>query len=199
MRLQILIGYIEGAILYKEPALVQVLCGGIGYEVYIPMSTYESIGEVGDEVRLKTYLNVKEDALHLYGFITNEEKVVFIKVIGVRGIGPRIALGILSSLPPLRFVEALQEQDIDVLSAIPGIGRKTAERLTVDLRDQFPDLVRPVGRLDFRREEEEAIKALVALGFSTTMARKSVREVIREVEEEISTEEIVKKALGTIR
>jgi len=199
MRLQVLIGYIEGAILYKEPALVQVLCGGIGYEVYIPMSTYESIGEVGDEVRLKTYLNVKEDALHLYGFITDEEKVVFIKVIGVRGIGPRIALGILSSLPPLRFVEALQEQDIDVLSAIPGIGRKTAERLTVDLRDQFPDLVRPVGRLDFRREEEEAIKALVALGFSTTMARKSVREVIREVEEEISTEEIVKKALGTIR
>jgi len=200
MRLQVLIGYIEGAILYKEPALVQVLCGGIGYEVYIPMSTYESIGEVGDEVRLKTYLNVKEDALHLYGFITDEEKVVFIKVIGVRGIGPRIALGILSSLPPLRFVEALQEQDIDVLSAIPGIGRKTAERLTVDLRDQFPDLVRPVGRLDFRREEEEAIQTPWSPSvFSTTMARKSVREVIREVEEEISTEEIVKKALGTIR
>jgi Holliday junction DNA helicase RuvA len=194
-----LIGYIEGTIVYKEPALVQVLCGGIGYNVYIPMSTYEGIGEVGGEVRLKTYLNVKEDALHLYGFITDEEKAVFIKVIGVRGIGPRIALGILSSLPPLRFIEALQEQDIDVLSAIPGIGRKTAERLTVDLRDQFPDLVKPLGRIDFRREEEEAIKALVALGFSTTMARKSVREVIREIEEEISTEEIVRQALGTIR
>jgi len=194
-----LICYIEGSIGYKKPAVVQVLCGGIGYEVHIPMSTYELLGEVGDEVRLKTYLHVKEDALQLYGFLTDEEKAVFVKVIGVRGIGPRIALGILSSLPALRFVEALQEKDIDVLSGIPGVGRKTAERLTVDLRDQFPDLVRPVGRLDFRREEEEAIKALVALGFSVTMARKSVREVIRGVEEEIRTEDIVKRALGAIR
>jgi Holliday junction DNA helicase RuvA len=194
-----LIGYIEGLIGSKEPALVQVLCQGIGYEVHIPMSTYELIGDVGDEVKLKTYLHVKEDALNLYGFLTDEEKTVFIKVIGVRGIGPRIALGILSSMPALRFVEALQDRDIDILSGISGVGRKTAERLTVDLKDQFPDLVKPVDRTDFRREEEEAIKALVALGFSAMKARKSVREAIRGLDEEISTEEIVKRALGTIR
>jgi Holliday junction DNA helicase RuvA len=193
-----LIGYIEGSIAHKEPALIHILCQGIGYEVHVPMSTYELLGNVGDEVKLKTYLHVKEDALQLYGFMTGEEKEVFIKVIGVRGIGPRIALGILSSLQAQRFVEALQEQDIGVLSSIQGIGRKTAERLALDLRDKFPDMVTPMGRTDFRREEEEAIKALITLGFSTTQARKSVRHVI-EGEGKISTEEIVKLALGTIR
>ena len=194
-----MIGYIEGSIVYKGPTLVRVLCGGIGYDIHIPMSTYERLGETGDGVALETYLHVKEDALQLYGFATREEKDVFVEVIGVRGIGPRIALGVLSSMPVARFVEALQERDIDVLSAIPGVGRKTAERMAVDLRDRFPDLVRPVGRPDFRGEEEEAIKALVALGFSVTMARKAVRDVIREIEGEIQTEEIVKRALGTIR
>jgi Holliday junction DNA helicase RuvA len=193
------IGYIEGSILFKEPALVRVLCQGIGYDIHIPMSTYERLGETGNAVKLETYLHVKEDALQLYGFMTGDEKEVFIKVIGVRGIGPRIALGVLSSMPAIRFVEALQERDIDVLSGIPGVGRKTAERLTVDLRDQFPDLVRPIDRPDFRREEEEAIKALIALGFSVSMARKSVRDVIKKVEGEIRTEDIVKQALGTIR
>jgi len=193
------IGYIEGSILLKEPARVRVLCNGIGYDVHIPMSTYECLGAPGDEVKLETYLHVKEDALQLYGFMAGEEKEVFLKVIGVRGIGPRIALGILSSMPAIRFVEALQEQDIDVLSGIPGVGRKTAERLSVDLRDQFPDMVKPVDRPDFRKEEEEAIKALVALGFSVSMARKSVRDVIKAVEGEIRTEDIVKQALGTIR
>lgn len=193
-----MIGYIEGSIGHKEPTLVQVLCQGIGYEVHVPMSTYEQLGGVGDTVSLKTYLHVKEDALQLYGFLTDEEKEVFVKVIGVRGIGPRMALGILSSLPAHRFVEALQERDIGLLSEIPGVGRKTAERLTVDLRDQFPGVVKPLGRADFRGEEEEAIKALVALGFSSTKARKSVREVAQG-EERIATEEIVKRALGVIR
>ncbi len=193
-----MIGYIEGSIAHKEPALVRVFCHGIGYEIHVPMSTYELLGEVGDEVKLRTYLHVKEDALQLYGFMTDEEKEVFVKVIAVRGIGPRIALGILSSLQAQRFVEALQEQDIGILSSIPGIGRKTAERLALDLRDQFPDMAAPMRRADFRREEEEAIKALVTLGFSITQAKKSVRQVI-EGEEGISTEEIVKRALGRIR
>ncbi len=193
-----MIGYIEGSIASKDPALVQVLCQGIGYELHIPLSTYEGIGDVGDEVKLKTYLHVKEDALKLYGFLTDEEKSVFVKVIGVRGIGPRIALGILSSLPARRFVEALQEEDIDVLSGIQGIGRKTAERLAIDLRDQFPDMVTPVGRPGFRVEEEEAIKALTSLGFSATNARKSVRSATGGAGE-LSTEEIVRRALGTIR
>jgi len=193
-----LIGYIEGSVAQKEPMLIQVLCQGIGYEVHVPMSTYERIGEVGDPVRLKTYLHVKEDALQLYGFTTDEEKIVFVRVLRVRGIGPRTALAILSSLPAMRFVEAVQNQDIGILSGIPGIGRKTAERLVVDLRDQFPEMVRPVGRPDFRREEEEAIRALVALGFSAMNARKSVREVIHG-EDGISTEEIVRRSLGVIR
>jgi Holliday junction DNA helicase RuvA len=193
-----LIGCIEGAIGHKEPALVRVFCQGIGYDVHVPMSTYEEIGDVGETVRLQTYLHVKEDALQLYGFMTQEEKDVFIQVIGVRGIGPRIALGILSSLPARRFVEALQARDIGILSEIPGIGRKTAERLAVDLRDRFPELVTPVDRSDFRREEEEAIKALVALGFSATQARKTVRDVVRELDGGC-TEEIVRRALGLIR
>jgi Holliday junction DNA helicase RuvA len=193
------IGYIEGSIIHKEPLLVRVFCQGIGYEVHVPLSTYERIGEVGSTVGLNTYLHVKEDMLQLYGFMTDEEKEVFVKVIAVRGIGPRLALGILSSLPAQRFVEALQEEDIGVLSEIPGIGRRTAERMALDLRDRFPDMVGPVGRAGFRREEEEAIGALVALGFSATKARKSVREAVKGLDDEAGTEEIVKSALKGIR
>jgi Holliday junction DNA helicase RuvA len=193
-----LIGSIEGVIGYKEPALVRVVCGGIGCDVQVPMSTYEAVGEVGETIRLETYLHVKEDILQLYGFRTAEEKEVFVKVIGVRGIGPRIALGILSSLPVRRFIEALQAEDAGVLSEIPGVGRKTAERLVVDLKDRFPELVAPVGRSDFGREEEEAIKALLALGFTATQARRAVRDAVREGDG-AGTEEIVKRALGRIR
>jgi Holliday junction DNA helicase RuvA len=194
-----LIGSIEGVIGYKQPAFVRILCQGIGYDVHVPMSTYERLGDIGDSVQLRIHLHVKEDALQLYGFHSDEEKAVFLKVIGVRGIGPKIALGILSSMPVLRFVESVQDRDIDVLAGIPGVGRKTAERLAVDLKDQFPDLVKPVGRTDFRVEEEEAIKALVALGFSPVMARRSVREVLKDAGDGVRTEELVRKALATIR
>jgi len=194
-----MIGMIEGELVTKEPHYALVMCHGVGYRVNIPSSIYENIGEVGQRVRLYTHLHVREDQLELYGFMTEEEKVVFGTLLGVTGVGPRLALSILSSLPHTRLAEAVERKEIDILSTISGVGKKTAQRLVVDLADKLPRLVTLVpGEQPLRLVEEEAIKALMALGYYPAQARKAVLRVMDEDGRKLETEELIKRALSKV-
>lgn len=169
-----MIGYVKGILTYVllDSCLVDVQ--GLGYRVYVPNSTREKL-TVGEEVLLFTYLHVREDALILYGFSSQEEYDVFILLIGISGIGPKVAVGILSAVPPKGFRLAVQQKNIAVLTKLPGIGKKTAERILLELQDK-------VGTLDFGEIGQatvasdglqpqglvsEVLAALQGLGYST--------------------------------
>ncbi|MFQ6103527.1 MAG: Holliday junction branch migration protein RuvA [Candidatus Glassbacteria bacterium] len=191
-----MIGMVEGDLVKKEPNLSLIMCGGVGYKVNIPTTTFENMGEVGQRVRLYTHLHVREDQMELFGFMSEEERDVFATLIGVSGVGPRLALTILSSISHTRLVDAVERRAVDILSTISGVGKKTAQRLVVELGGRLAHLA-PVGPEEqpLRLVEEEAIKALIALGYYPAQARKAVLAVIKEDGRGLDTEELIKRAL----
>jgi len=190
---------IEGDLVRKVPSHVLVLCGGVGYKVNTPTSIFENIGEPGEKVRLYTHLHVREDHLELFGFMSEDERDVFVIMLGVSGVGPRLALAILSSLSHNRLIEAIERKEIEILSSVSGVGKKTAQRLVVDLTGKLPHAA-PVGpgERPLRLAEEEAIKALIALGYYPAQARRSVLAIIEEDGSKLETEELVKRALARV-
>jgi Holliday junction DNA helicase RuvA len=191
-----MIGMIEGDLVRKEQNQVLVLCGGVGYKINTPTSIFENIGEPGERVRLFTHLHVREDQLELFGFMSEDERDVFVILLGVSGVGPRLALAMLSSLSHNRMIEAIERKEIEVLSSVSGVGKKTAQRLVVDLTGKLPH-VAPVGpdERPLRLAEEEAIKALMTLGYYPAQARKAVLAIIEEDGRKLDTEELTKRAL----
>jgi Holliday junction DNA helicase RuvA len=199
-----MIAWIEGDLAVKELNRVVLTVGGVGFDIAIPLSTYDALPDVGRRVRLLTVLHVREDELSLFGFATGEEQRVFQTAIGVSGIGPRLALLLLSTLSVDRFVGAVANGDLTVLTSVPGIGKKTAERLVVELRDRFQEFV-AVG--DGRRatpararagdQGDGAVKALVALGFPRAKAVEAVNVAVQE-EPTAGVEELVRLALRTL-
>ena len=170
--------------------------GGIGYGVQVSLSTYETLPENGIEVELFTTQVVREDSLQLYGFTTRDERRLFDLLLTVSGVGPRSALGILSGLRPEALMRSIQEADVAALTAISGVGKKTAERILVDLRDKIgtTQLV-PVGPAP-SAHHEDAISALVALGYTPQKAEKAVRTVSSRIGEDADLERIVRGALA---
>src|SRR5881628_3638294 len=152
--------------------------GGVGYEMAVPLSVYETLPKVGDSVRLHTYLVVKEDGWQLFGFASAFERQVFRRVLDAKGVGPALALGMLSTLSAERLVRAIREKDIATLQSVPRVGRKKAEQLILDLADKLDD-VQVVTTGGVGRSEgpaaEDAIRALVSLGYSTGDAERAVR------------------------
>ncbi len=132
-----MIAHLRGAVLEKHPNLVIVEASGVGYEVHIPVSTFTRLPDVGVEARLRIHMHVREDAMLLYGFHTPEEKLLFEKLITVSGIGPKVALTALSGIAPADLVQAIRSGDLVQLTRIPGVGKKTAERMVVELRDKL--------------------------------------------------------------
>jgi Holliday junction DNA helicase RuvA len=194
-----MIGSIRGRILSKTPPQLTVDVGGVGYEIESPMSTFFLLPPVGDEVRLLTHLVVREDAHVLYGFGTEEERRLFRSLIKVSGIGPKIALALLSGISVEAFARCVQSEDVAALTKIPGIGRKTAERLVIELRDRLAAAEEgAAGALPAGASPEaEAFGALLALGYRAAEATRLLKAVGPGTH---STEELIRRALqGALR
>jgi len=195
-----LIAYLQGKLIEKNPTLLILEVNGVGYSVNIPVSSYASVGEVGQTVKVLTYQYVREDELKLYGFSSHQERDLFELLISVNGVGPRVALGILSSISVEDFQRSVLAEDLDVLTHISGVGKKTAQRLIVELKEKL-------GKVDLGIEKavevkegigipaEEAVLALVSLGYNKLDARKAVQKANSESEESLPIEELIKRAL----
>lgn len=188
-----MIGHLQGKLVAKRPPWLTVDVGGVGYELEAPMSTFYSLPGVGESVRLVTHLLVREDAQLLYGFNTDEERDLFRRLLKVSGIGARIALGVLSSSTVDGFYDCIRHKDLASLTRVPGVGRKTAERLLVEMADRLPEATAAAGNgAATVGAESEAQHALVALGYKPT-------EVVRMLKaldvSSMRTEEIIREAL----
>lgn len=198
-----MIGKIRGLILEKQPPQLLVDVHGIGYEIDAPMSTFYQLPDVGQEVNLFTHFVVREDAQHLYGFYTRDERHLFRTLLKVNGVGPRLALTILSSTTAEEFVRSVLNNDTASLVRLPGIGKKTAERLVVEMRDKLSDWYKgmPVealaNKLDTHRHQtlQDAISALIALGYKQQDASRTVTKID---DGNASSEELIRKALREI-
>ena len=193
-----MIGYLTGKIISKKPTQVIVDVNGVGYLVNISINTFEKIAEK-EEVSLYTYLAVKEDALDLYGFYSMSEKEMFELLISVNGIGFKTAQSILSGIQIGDLKEALKTGNLSRIISVPGIGRKTAERMIIELRDKIDSVAEVVGEIStgVQRVKNDAITALVNLGYNQKIAERVVRS-ITDKEPSISIEDLIKEALAGI-
>ena len=197
-----MIAHIAGTLLAKTLDRVEVMTpGGVGYELSVPLSVYETLPKVGDEVRLHTYLVVKEDGWQLFGFSTAFERQVFQRVLDAKGVGPALALGLLSTLSAERLVRAIREKDIVTLQSVPRVGRKKAEQLVLDLADKL-DAVQVLTSGGVARSEgpaaEDAIRALVSLGYSMGDAERAVRSVLDDGGRGMGAPELIRRALTKV-
>jgi Holliday junction DNA helicase RuvA len=178
-----MIGSLGGRLAGKDIDEVLVEVQGVGYRVAIPLSTYEALPAEGEQVRLLTHLHVREDELALYGFATDRERQLFEILIGVSGIGPRLALHVLSRLTPERFVGAISRGDLTTLTGISGVGKKTAERMVLELKDKVADMA-DVEAADrgavLTAGGEDAVKALIALGIRRAQAEQAVQRSLAD-------------------
>jgi Holliday junction DNA helicase RuvA len=176
-----MIGSIRGRLTHKEADRVLVETGGVGYLLHIPFSTFFALGEVGGEVALGVHTHVREDALQLFGFASDLELQVFHRLIGVSGVGPKMAINILSGIPAEDLVAALRASDVNRLTAVPGLGKKTSERLVLELKDKLQDLslARREGTLapSDRDLRDDAVSALVNLSYRARDAEEAVDRV----------------------
>jgi holliday junction DNA helicase RuvA len=175
------IGSLRGKLTRKEASRIVVETGGIGYLVHIPFSTFFALGDLGSEASLLIHTHVREDALQLFGFLSELELKAFDRLIGVSGIGPRMAVTILSGIPAAELVEAIRSSDVKRLCAVPGMGKKTSERLVVELRDKLDD-IGPLASASPRSragdaQREDAVSALVNLGYRRKDAEDAVDRV----------------------
>jgi Holliday junction DNA helicase RuvA len=174
------IAFLRGRILEKEPNRIIVDVNGIGYDLFVPLSTFYGLGEPGADVTLRVHTHVREDALLLYGFATRLEQDLFERLIGVSGIGPKVALAVLSGVEPMDLIRAIERADIARLTAIPGIGKKTAERIVLELKDRLPRVVPPDaggagGSPDAAPTlRDDVLSALINLGYHRPLAERAV-------------------------
>jgi Holliday junction DNA helicase RuvA len=171
-----MIALLRGRLAHKGTDRIIVETGGVGYEVFVPLSTYYELAGTGETVELQIYTHVREDAIQLFGFRTSEEKRVFLLLIQVSGIGPRLACTILSGLPLDDFLDAVARRDVARLATIPGVGRKTAERIALELKEKIQDLA-PAGSAAGPAEagvERDLLSALVNLGYPRVRAEAAV-------------------------
>jgi len=191
------IGRLQGVLLRKEPPALMLDVGGVGYELEAPMTTFYELPAVGERVTLYTHLVVREDAHLLYGFVREAQRRLFRELLKVNGVGPRVALALLSGLSDEEFSRCVAEEDIARLTKVPGIGRKTAERLVIEMRDKLPkDIPLPAstaaGPAAPGDPVSEAVSALVALGYKPNEASRAVRSASTKG---LSAEEIIRQAL----
>lgn len=192
-----MIALLTGQIVSRSPSELTLDVSGVGYQVFTTLSTYERLPEDDRNITLYIYTYVREDNLSLYGFLSREEKALFIKLLKVNGIGPKLALAILSGVPPHEFVEAVTGEDLARLNAIPGVGRKTAERIIIDLKDKLTDIgvTRPsvIGAGKAASTYDDALSALLNLGYKKPQAERVLGKV--GVDKDVSLTNVIKNAL----
>jgi Holliday junction DNA helicase RuvA len=201
-----MIGRIRGTLVHKQPPLILVEVGGVGYELQVPMTTLFQLPELGAEVSLVTHFVVREDAQLLYGFIEEGDRSLFRQLIKITGVGPKLALTILSGMDAQSFARCVQRDDLSSLVALPGVGRKTAERLLVEMRDKLADwLVRmdiahgvEGGKSSMPRPDivADAESALVTLGYKPQEATRMVAAVNDDGAKD--SEELIRRALRSM-
>jgi Holliday junction DNA helicase RuvA len=199
-----MIAFLSGKLLEKEANLVIINVGGVGYEVIIPLSTFYDLGEIGEDVSLRIYTYVREDTLQLFGFKTVRERELFLLLISVSGIGPKSAITALSGMSADEIIGAIRQNNLARLNSIPGVGRKTAERLVIELRDKIAKLS-AVSAEEMKAEGiapqmsgdavyDDAISALVNLGYHSTAAEKALRQAMQEGTE-MSVQKLLRRSL----
>jgi Holliday junction DNA helicase RuvA len=194
-----MIGYLKGLLIEKKPGSVLLDINGVGYLVNIPLSTFYDLPEEGMPVALHIYTHVREDVLALYGFRTSREKMLFEKLIGVSGVGPKMAISFLSGMTAEELIPAIQRQDILKLTTIPGVGRKTAERVALELREQIPALLSEVATTPTEKTmQDDLISALVNLGYHRNLAERAVKKVLEQAKPDASFETLLKNSLQHI-
>jgi holliday junction DNA helicase RuvA len=178
-----MIGALRGRMIEKTPNRVVVDVQGVGYEVHVPLSTYYDLGEHGSEVALRVYTHVREDALQLFGFLTDLERQMFERLLSVSGVGPKLAVAVLSGLETRELVTAVQRADVARLTTIPGVGRKTAERIILELKDRLAHLAvtadEPALPSTSDRLRADLLSALQNLGYHRPQAEKAVGSVLK--------------------
>jgi Holliday junction DNA helicase RuvA len=197
-----MIARIRGTLSFKSVSHVIVDVQGIGYRIFVPLTTFYELPETGQSISLNIYTHVKEDALHLFGFHTPEDQGIFQMLIAVSGIGPKLALNILSGIPAREFIQAVTQGNLNRLVNIPGVGKKTAERMVLELRDRFLKMDHidvaaegPSGRQAEEAMREDALSALVNLGYKSVMAKKIIDRVMDESPGTLNLDELLKQAL----
>jgi holliday junction DNA helicase RuvA len=183
-----LIAHIAGKLIQKQPNSVIVDVGGVGYELTVPLSTFYDLGEIGADVSLRAYTYVREDALQLFGFRTDREKQLFLLLISVSGVGPKLAITLLSGMNAEDLIRALRDNNLARLTGIPGVGKKTAERLVVELRDKVAKLSVASQAETVQSDyvpvanalSDDIVSALVNLGYQRVAAEKAVGNVLKE-------------------
>jgi Holliday junction DNA helicase RuvA len=178
------IAHLRGKIFEKHPNRIVVDVNGVGYDVFVPLSTFYGLGDPGGDIALRIHTHVREDALTLYGFATLLEQELFERLIGVSGIGPKVALAVLSGIEPQELIRAIERGDLARLTAIPGVGKKTSERIVLELKDRLPRsqaAAAAVGAAaaDAPVVRDDVLSALVNLGYHRPLAEKAVDAAIK--------------------
>ena len=186
-----MIGFLRGTLLKKQPPLLILDVNGVGYEIEVPMTTFYDLPEVGSEVVLLTHFLVREDAQLLFGFATDQERTIFRKLLKVNGIGAKASLSILGGMTVNELTHSIQTQDINSLTKIPGIGKKTAERLILELKDKFSETEFAATKNQGSSELGDIQNALLALGYN----QKDILIVTKDLDENVSVNDGIKKAL----
>ncbi|BDU36677.1 Holliday junction DNA helicase RuvA [Vibrio nigripulchritudo ATCC 27043] len=204
-----MIGRLRGILIEKQPPELLIEVSGVGYEVQMPMSCFYELPNVGEEAIIYTHFVVREDAQLLYGFNTVKERALFREVIKANGVGPKLGLGILSGMTAGQFVSCVEREDISTLVKLPGVGKKTAERLVVEMKDRLKgwgagDLFTPATdaapidsapEADNQNADDEAVSALLALGYKPQIASKVVSQIAKSG---MTSEEIIREALKSM-
>ena len=188
-----MIARLEGSLAEKTPGLVVLDVRGVGYEVRVPLSTFTELPDEGKTVRLRIHTHVREEALHLYGFLTQEERAAFGLLLSINGVGPRLALALISGLPVSRLAEAVRASDPGALRGIPGVGPKTAERILIELRGRIEAI--ETESVSAAPGSDETISALVNLGYPRNHAEKAVRGAQAKLGDDPPLSELVREAL----
>ncbi len=178
-----MIASLRGRILEKQPNRIVVDVAGVGYDVSVPLSTFYGLGDAGSDIALRIHTHVREDALLLYGFATKLEQDLFERLISISGIGPKVALAVLSGIEPPDLIRAIERGDLPRLTAIPGVGKKTSERIVLELKDRLPKL-HPASPADGTATtpsalREDVLSALINLGYHRPLAEKAVESAVK--------------------
>jgi Holliday junction DNA helicase RuvA len=198
-----MISHLKGTLSQKSPITIVVDVGGVGYQVFTSLTTFYALPETGEAVFLKIHTHVREDAFKLFGFITDEEQMIFQKLISISKVGPKLALSILSGMPPVDLMTAIMENNVAKISTIPGVGKKTAERLTLELKDKLGDITlefspgsnkpAPLGGV-----LDDAVSALVNLGYKKPQAEKALKSIWEQNGKDHSLEDLIKASLNVL-
>jgi Holliday junction DNA helicase RuvA len=199
-----MIAHLRGSLQSKSPRYLILDVNGVGYEVTVPLTTFYELPDLGSTVSFHIHTHVRENALQLYGFRTPQEKELFVRLMGVNGIGPRLAINILSGISAGELVATVRQEDVARLIVIPGVGRKTAERIIVELRDKLAGL-EIAGESDLRAPQQtstavvdDALSALLNLGYKRAVAQRAIDQACKLLQRNITLESLLQKCLRSL-